>query len=134
LKRALLEDRRDEVLGLPDGSRRSAAELEEALIFSRAGQKLVYATDLDESEANHRALSALASGARVLYCEASFLDEDRELARATQHLTAKGCARIALSAGVEKLVPFHFSKRYEREPERVYREVMDVFPATMVAR
>jgi ribonuclease BN (tRNA processing enzyme) len=134
LKRALLEDRRDEVLGLPDGSRRSAAELEGALIFSRAGQKLVYATDLDESEANHRALSALASGARVLFCEASFLEEDRKLARATQHLTAKGCARIALSAGVEKLVPFHFSKRYEREPERVYREVKELFPAAVVAR
>jgi ribonuclease BN (tRNA processing enzyme) len=95
---------------------------------------LVYATDLDESEANHRALSALASGARVLYCEASFVEDDRELARATQHLTAKGCARIAAAARVEKLVPFHFSKRYEHDPGRVYREVMEIFPATVVAR
>jgi ribonuclease BN (tRNA processing enzyme) len=134
LKRALLEGRRDQILSLPDGSRRSAADLEEALIFSRAGQKLVYATDVDESERNHRALSVLASGARVLFCEASFLDEDRQLARATQHLTAKGCARIAAAAGVEKLVPFHFSKRYEREPERVYREVRELFPATIAAR
>jgi ribonuclease BN (tRNA processing enzyme) len=134
LKRAVLEGRRDEILSLPDGSRRSAADLEEALIFSRPGQKLVYATDVDESEPNHRALSALASGARVLFCEASFLDEDRDLARATQHLTAKGCARIAAAAGVEKLVPFHFSKRYEREPERVYREVRELFPATIAAR
>jgi ribonuclease BN (tRNA processing enzyme) len=133
LKLALLEGRRDELLSLPDGSRRSAAELEEALIFTRAGQKLVYATDLDETEANHRALVALASGARVLFCEASFLDQDRELARTTQHLTAKGCARVAAAAGVEKLVPFHFSKRYEREPERVYDEVREIFPAMVTA-
>ncbi len=134
LKRLLLEDRRENLVPLPDGSVRKASDLEGALIYSRPGQKLAYATDLDESEKNHRALAALARGARVFYCEASFVEEHRELARATQHLTAKGCARIAASAGVEKLVPFHFSKRYEHEPGRVYREVMEVFPAAIVAR
>jgi ribonuclease BN (tRNA processing enzyme) len=134
LKRLLLEDRGDALVPLPDGSKRKASDLEAPLIFSRPGQKLAYATDLDENAANHHALSALASDARVLYCEASFVEEDRELARATQHLTAKGCARIAASARVEKLVPFHFSKRYEHDPERVYREVMEIFPATVVAR
>ena len=134
LKRLLLEGRGDDLVSLPDGSERGASDLEAALLYSRPGQKLVYATDLDESEANHRALSALASGARVLYCEASFVEDDRELARATQHLTAKGCARIAAAARVEKLVPFHFSKRYEHDPGRVYREVMEIFPATVVAR
>jgi len=134
LKRLVLEGRSDDVVPLPDGSERRASDLEAALIYSRPGQKLVYATDLDENEANHRALSALASEARVLYCEASFVEEDRELARATQHLTARGCARIAASARVEKLVPFHFSKRYEHDPGRVYRQVMEIFPATVVAR
>ncbi len=134
LKRLLLEGRGDGLVPLPDGSRRRASDLEAVLLFSRPGQKLVYATDLDESEANHQTLSALASEARLLYCEASFVEEDRELARATQHLTTKGCAKIALSARVEELVPFHFSKRYEHDPGRVYREVMEIFPATVVAR
>jgi ribonuclease BN (tRNA processing enzyme) len=134
LKRLLLEGRGDKLVPLPDGSERRASDLEKALIYSRPGQKLVYATDLDENEANHRALSALAAGARVLYCEAPFVEEDRELARASQHLTARGCARIAASARVSKLVPFHFSKRYEHDPGRVYREVMEVFPSTVVAR
>jgi len=134
LKRLLLEGRGDGLVPLPDGTKRKASDLETPLIYSRPGQKLAYATDLDESAANHDALSALASGARVLYCEASFVEEDRELARATKHLTARGCARIAASARVEKLVPFHFSKRYEHDPGRVYREVMDIFPATVVAR
>jgi ribonuclease BN (tRNA processing enzyme) len=134
LKRLLLEGRGDRLVPLPDGTERKASELEAALIYSRPGQKLAYATDLDESESNHRALSALAAGARFLFCEASFVDEDRELARASQHLTTRGCARIAASAGVEKLVPFHFSKRYEHDPGRVYREVQEIFPATIVAR
>ncbi len=134
LKRLLLEDRGDALVPLPDGSKRKASDLEAPLIYSRRGQKLAYATDLDENALNHQALSALASDARVLYCEATFLEEDRELARATQHLTAKGCARIAVSARVEKLVPFHFSKRYEHDPGQVYREVMEIFPATVLAR
>jgi ribonuclease BN (tRNA processing enzyme) len=134
LKRLLLEGRGDALVPLPDGSQRKASDLEAPLIYSRSGQKLAYATDLDENAANEEALSALASGARVLYCEASFVEEDRELARATQHLTAKGCARIAVSARVEKLVPFHFSKRYEHDPGRVYREVMEIFPGTVVGR
>ncbi|MGH9320947.1 MAG: MBL fold metallo-hydrolase [Vicinamibacteria bacterium] len=134
LKRLLLESRGDEAVALPDGSTRRASDLEAALIYSRPGQKLVYATDLDDSEENHRALSALASEARVLFCEAAFVEEDRDLARATQHLTARSCARIAASARVEKLVPFHFSKRYEDDPGRVYREVMEIFPSAVVAR
>jgi ribonuclease BN (tRNA processing enzyme) len=134
LKRLLLEGRGDRIVPLPDGSERKASDLDADLTYASPGQKLAYATDLDESEANQRALSALASEARVLYCEATFVEEDRELARATQHLTTKGCARIAASARVEKLVPFHFSKRYERDPARVYREVMEAFPATVVAR
>lgn len=133
LKRLLLEGRGDRIVPLPDGSERKASDLDAELTYS-PGQKLAYATDLDESEANQRALSALASEARILYCEATFVEEDRELARATQHLTARGCARIAASARVEKLVPFHFSKRYEHDPGRVYREVMEAFPATVVAR
>jgi ribonuclease BN (tRNA processing enzyme) len=134
LKRLLLEGRGDRIVPLPDGSERKASDLEPDLTYSRPGQKLAYATDLDESDANQLALSALASEARVLYCEATFVEEDRELARATQHLTAKGCARIAAAARVEKLVPFHFSKRYEHDPGRVYREVVETFPATVVAR
>jgi hypothetical protein len=30
---------------------------------------------------------------------------------------------IAAAAHVERLIPFHFSRRYEEEPDRVYAEV-----------
>jgi ribonuclease BN (tRNA processing enzyme) len=44
----------------------------------------------------------------------------------TRHLTARACGEIATAAGVERLIPFHFSKRYEDEPERIYNEVAAV--------
>lgn len=127
LKRLSLEGRGGETVELPGGSARRARDLAAEILESRPGQKLVYATDLADTEANRKALCRLASGARVLFCEATFLEEDRHLARATSHLTARSCGEIAAAAGVETLVPFHFSKRYESDPSRVYREVRAAF-------
>jgi ribonuclease BN (tRNA processing enzyme) len=133
LKRLLLEERSEEPITLPDGRSRRADELAAELLFFRPGEKLVYATDFDDSEANRESLVRFAAGARALFLEASFLEEDVALARITRHLTARGCGRMAALAGVAKLVPFHFSKRYEDDPTRVYREVMESFSRTVVA-
>jgi ribonuclease BN (tRNA processing enzyme) len=133
LKRLSLEGKGDEIVLLPDGSARRASDLAREILELRPGQKLVYATDFKDSEENRRALCRLAAGARVLFCEASFLEEDSHLARATSHLTARSCGEIAAAAGVETLVPFHFSKRYENDPSRVYREVRAAFPDIVVA-
>jgi ribonuclease BN (tRNA processing enzyme) len=135
LKRRLLEEREDgpSSVTLPDGSVRSARELADELIVSRPGEKLVYATDFDDSDSNRERLTSLAAGARILFCEASFVEEDAALARSTHHLTARSCGTIAALAGVAKLVPFHFSKRYEDDPSRVYREVKGAFSRTVVA-
>jgi ribonuclease BN (tRNA processing enzyme) len=132
LKRLVLGNHGDDPVELPDGSRRDASTLGRQVLYSRRGERIVYATDFDDSEENRARLTRFAQGARVLFCEASFLEEDRHLARATQHLTARACAEIARDAGVAKLVPFHFSKRYESDPGRVYREVREAFPGAMV--
>lgn len=54
----------------------------------------------------------IAKGARILLCESTYLDEERELAKNHHHLTAKDAATIAKKAGVEQLVLTHFSARY----------------------
>jgi ribonuclease BN (tRNA processing enzyme) len=84
---------------------------------------LVYATDLADTEANRTALTALAHKTDFFFCEASFLETDIEQARRTGHLTARACAEIATCADVKRLVPFHFSRRYEKRPEAVYLEI-----------
>ncbi|MFZ2313782.1 MAG: MBL fold metallo-hydrolase, partial [Methylobacter sp.] len=111
------------MIRLPDNSSREVGELGARLLIVTPGEKLVYATDLADTEANRTALNALAHKADFFFCEASFLETDIEQARRTGHLTARACGEIATGADVKQLVPFHFSRRYEKEPEAVYLEI-----------
>jgi len=55
---------------------------------------------------------ALAERADVALFEATFLEEDAQLAREFGHLTAAQAARIAAETGVRRVVLSHFSQRY----------------------
>jgi ribonuclease BN (tRNA processing enzyme) len=134
LKRLVAAGYRDAELEVKSGPRMRAGELADILLFEGRGQKVVYATDLAETPENVARLSGLSRGADLLVCEASFAEEHRALAEKTGHLTAAGCGRIAAAADVRRLVPFHFSQRYERDPARVYAEVLRAFDRTVVPR
>lgn len=54
----------------------------------------------------------IAKGAKMLLCESTYLEEERDLAHNHHHLTAKQAAGIAKEAGVETLILTHFSARY----------------------
>jgi ribonuclease BN (tRNA processing enzyme) len=123
LKRAVAARETGAALDLPNGDRRTAGDLAAELLLIRPGKKLVYATDLADTTANREHLVALARGAHTLFCEAAFCETDAERAAATGHLTARACGEIATTSGVERLVPFHFSRRYEDDRAKVYREV-----------
>ncbi|MGR9036121.1 MAG: hypothetical protein ACU83O_05980, partial [Gammaproteobacteria bacterium] len=123
LKRLFAAGDHKAAIRLPDNSRREAGELGVRLLTVTPGEKLVYATDLADTEANRNALSALAHRADFFFCESSFLEADIEQARRTGHLTGRACGEIATAADVRQLVPFHFSRRYETKPEAVYREI-----------
>ena len=128
LKTHLHRGEHDAQVELPDGSSRSVEALARELVLERPGNKLCYATDLDDNASNRQRLAALAREAAIFVCEASFLSKDAHLARATQHLTARACGEIAAAANVRTLVPFHFSKRYERDVGPLYDEVRAAFP------
>lgn len=102
-------------------------ELTDLLLIARPGQKIVYATDFAGHQENREKVIALAKDADLFICESSFEEGDREQAERTGHLCAKDCAEIARDAGVNLLVPFHLSIRYEHDPTQVYREILDVF-------
>jgi ribonuclease BN (tRNA processing enzyme) len=128
LKRLLLAGEGDAKLQLPDGRHLEAATLEELLIEATPGQKLVYATDLADTPDNRRRLQALAAGADILILEAAFTEANRKQAQSTQHLTTRACGTIAREAGVRRLLPFHFSRRYEADTAALYRELSRYFP------
>jgi ribonuclease BN (tRNA processing enzyme) len=123
LKRLIFEQDLARSLTLPDGSTGHVAALAEELTLITPGGKLVYATDLADTPNNRARLTTLAKDAHTLFCEAPFLLEEAEQATRTGHLTTTACAEIANAARVGHLIPFHFSRRHEDKPWRVYDEI-----------
>lgn len=123
LKRHLLNREHDVLVELPDGRREPVAALADDLILTQPGKKLVYATDFGDSAENRARLVALARGAHTLFCESTFLQRDADQAERTAHLTTRACGEIAEASGVARLVPFHFSRRYEDDPSPLYAEI-----------
>ena len=92
------------------------------------GTKLVHVGDAGRTED----ILDVARGADLLVIEATYLDEEREMAAEFAHLTAKQAAELAKEAGVGTLVLTHISRRY-RERD-ILKEAQAVFPDTNVAR
>jgi len=134
LKSAIVLRDDDALLELPDGTKKTVRALAEEFVLIRPGEKLVYATDLAGTAENRAKLSSLAHGAHTFFCEATFCEANAERAALTGHLTARACGEIATAAGVGRLIPFHFSRRYESDPAAVYREVHAACPRTVVPR
>jgi ribonuclease BN (tRNA processing enzyme) len=131
LKRRMTARDWEALIELPDGRRERTAWLADQLVIVSRGKRLVYATDLADTPDNRQRLVALAAGAHTLFCEATFVQADKSQAINTGHLTARACGEIATAAGVERLVPFHFSRRYEDDPTPVYDEVRAACPRAL---
>jgi ribonuclease BN (tRNA processing enzyme) len=134
LKRCVAEDKPWVRIRLPDGRTEQAGPLAAELVLVTPGKKLVYATDFADTPANRARLTGLAEGAHTFFCEAVFLESDARQAANTGHLTARACGELGTAAAAERLVPFHFSKRYEGEPTQIYDEVRAACPRTLVPK
>jgi ribonuclease Z len=116
LKTAIRDERDNEVIVVPDpaGPRRiEAGTLRRDLVFEQPGQRIVYVVDTRFDRDNAARIVALARGAHVFYCEARFLDVDRDEADKRHHLTARQAGFLARAAGAQRLEVFHFSPRYQ---------------------
>ncbi|BDV43924.1 ribonuclease Z [Geotalea uraniireducens] len=87
------------------------------------GQKVVYVTDAAFTPANAAKIVALARSADYLFIETTFLDAEAERARERGHLTARQAGELARLAGVERVVPFHFSPKHRHQEELLRREL-----------
>jgi ribonuclease Z len=102
-------------------------EWRNALILESEGQKIAYVVDCLYSPANVEQIVSLARDADLFYCEASFSETDKDKAVARYHLTSRQAGTIARTARVKNFIPFHFSHRYETEPNRLWDEAMESF-------
>lgn len=91
------------------------------------GAKLCFIGDVSQTGPLHKEVEE----ADLLAIEATYLEVDRELARAHGHITATAAARLARNSGVKQLVLHHISRRYA--PQEVLAEAQAIFPATLVA-
>ena len=101
---------------------------EEVLDEEIKGARLVHIGDAGRTSD----LLEACDGADALVIEATYLDNERDLARRFGHLTATQAAELAREAGVGALYLTHISRRY-RERD-VIAEAREVFPEAHVAR
>jgi ribonuclease Z len=83
--------------------------------------------------AYHTALCEFINNVTVLYHEATFLEKDKERAKATFHSTALQAAEIALKSNVKKLLLGHLSARYESDQAHQI-EAATLFPLARVVK
>jgi ribonuclease Z len=116
-----------ETIILEDGRTVAPADLVGA---PRPGRTVVYSGDTRP----HLALAEAARGADLLVHEATFGGDELERAKETGHSTAAEAARLALEAGVRRLVLTHISPRYTRDAPELLAEALAIFPDTIIAR
>jgi ribonuclease Z len=125
-KRAIREKSPKERVINADGKPCTLGQLSDIALITK-GQKISYATDIAMNRTNESRLIALVEGSDVFYCEAYFLEKDRDRALERFHLTARTCGKIAKEANVRKLLITHISPKYSDCPEEVVGEAMAAF-------
>lgn len=140
-RRPFLADKA-EALGVPAGPERSRLVAGETVRLADGrlihpddvlgetipGTKYVHVGDVGRTDDIFEA----CRNADALVIEATYLQEEAELAAQFGHLTAAQAARLARDASVKTLILTHLSRRYfERD---VRNEAQAIFPNTYIAR
>jgi ribonuclease Z len=140
-RRPFLNDKA-EALGIPFGPERRKLVAGEAITLADGrpirpddvlgpeipGAKLVFVGDAGRTDN----LVEIAHHADALVIEATYLNEDADMARHFSHLTAAQAAHLAREAQVQQLYLTHISRRYREQD--VLNEARAIFSNTIIAR
>lgn len=117
--------RESEILEVKDTTYTLAQLLPIAIISK--GQKISYVMDVSPTDENFEKLKSFVKDSDYLFCEAYFLQRDRQRAIARHHLTAYDAGRLAREANVGNLILIHFSPKYINCPQELYEEAQREF-------
>ena len=131
-----------EVLGIPPGPERRdlvqgktitladgrVIQPEEVLGDEQEGTSLVHIGDTGRTNN----LLEVCEGVDTLVIEATYIEEEAEMAKDFAHLTAAKAAQLAKDANVGTLILTHISRRYRERDVRA--EARSIFPNTFIAR
>jgi ribonuclease Z len=101
---------------------------EEVLGEEKEGTRLMHVGDTGRIDN----LLAHCKGVDTLVIEATYMEEEKEMAKDFAHLTAGQAATLAKEAGVNQLILTHISRRYRERDVR--NEAREIFPNTTIAR
>jgi ribonuclease Z len=116
---------RGKTVTLPDGR---TIEPNQVLGETRPGTRFAHVGDNGQTDN----LVEVIKGVDTLVIEATYLQEEVDMAKQFGHLTALQAARLASEAEIQHLILTHLSRRY-RERD-VLTEARTIFPNTYVAR
>lgn len=109
-------------------------DLKEQFVTISRGQKIAYVVDCRYDSENEQKIIHLCRDADTMFCEAPFLEQDREKAESRYHLTARQAGILGGQAHVQQLVVFHFSPRYTGQGDQIRREAHEAFTSTYQER
>ncbi len=119
-KKAIRQGHEDRTFVL-DGKTYKVKELMPIATITK-GQKISYVMDVSPTDENIEKIITFVNGSDHLFCEAYFLDKDRDRAEKRHHLTAAIAGKIAREAMVGNLTIMHFSPKYRHIEEELYQE------------
>lgn len=99
---------------------------DEVLGTAIGGTKLCFIGDVSHTGPLHN----IVKGAHALVIEATYLEEDKALAKKHGHITAAAAAKLAHKSQAKQLVLHHVSRRYRTHD--IVSEARDIFPNTLV--
>ncbi len=106
--------------------RLNLSELKEITTITK-GQKISYVMDISPTDENIEKIIPFVRDSDILFCEAYFLEKDKDRAYERHHLTAAIAGRIARGANVGNLEIMHFSPKYRHCADDLYNEAMKEF-------
>lgn len=94
----------------------------------KEGSSIAFVMDHQASENNHQKIIELCQGVKELYIECYYKHSEKDLAWKNHHSTAFASGQVARKANAQKVIPLHFSRRYDlADIEEMRKECLGSF-------